>query len=137
MRELGRVGGKARRRGLGERPPESERVSLVEALRNRLDVELVVGAVEQSLKGGNESARVAAVKFLADLEIYRREDEHENAPDVDIEAKLLALLARGDGDREGKRRQEIEQAVRERTVELTRERDEALARLAEFESVSS
>jgi hypothetical protein len=29
-------------------------------------------AVQRSLAGGNESARVAAVKFLADLELYRR-----------------------------------------------------------------
>jgi hypothetical protein len=32
-------------------------------------------AIERSLAGGNESARVACVKFLSDLELYRKEGD--------------------------------------------------------------
>jgi hypothetical protein len=70
MRALGSKGGKGRRRGVGERLPASERESLREALRG-LDPEKVKAAVEQSLAGGNESARVSAVRLLADLEPFR------------------------------------------------------------------
>lgn len=72
-RELGRKSGESRRRG----PKQPERVheGLREALRAGLDNEDVVAAVRQSLSGGNESARVAAVKFLADLELYRKDGD--------------------------------------------------------------
>jgi hypothetical protein len=77
-RELGRKGGKARRGGLVAQLPDIERESLRDRLRTRLDPEKVQAAIEQSLGGGNESARVAAVRFLADLadlEIYRKDGE--------------------------------------------------------------
>jgi hypothetical protein len=67
MRELGHRGGKARRRGVAEQLPKQERESLRDSLRDGLDHELVKTAIERALAGGNESARVAAVKFLADL----------------------------------------------------------------------
>jgi hypothetical protein len=75
MRELGHRGGKARRQGVAEQLPAGERESLRQHLRANLDHSTVLGAVQRSLEGGNESARVAAVKFLADLELYRKDTD--------------------------------------------------------------
>ena len=75
MRELGHRGGKARRQGAAEQLPAPERESLRQHLRDKLDHATVVEAVQRSLAGGNESARVAAVKFLADLELYRKDGD--------------------------------------------------------------
>jgi hypothetical protein len=75
MKALGHRGGKSRRKGVAEQLPEAERQSLLQHLRDTLDHTTVVEAVERSLAGGNESARVAAVKFLADLELYRKDGE--------------------------------------------------------------
>jgi hypothetical protein len=75
MRELGHRGGKARRRGVAEQLPAAERESLREKLRDQLDHNLVKTAIERALAGGNESARVAAVKFLADLELYKADGD--------------------------------------------------------------
>jgi hypothetical protein len=78
MRELGRKGGKGRRRGVAEQLPAAERASLRERLRDQLDHGVVQTAIERALAGGNESARVAAVKFLADLELYRKDADEED-----------------------------------------------------------
>src|SRR5512133_4333980 len=78
MRELGHRGGKALRKGVAEQLPEGERQSLPQFLRDGLDHETIKAAIERSLAGGNESARVACVKFLSDLELYRRDDDHED-----------------------------------------------------------
>jgi hypothetical protein len=75
MRELGRKGGKSRRKGVAEQLPEGERLSLRQFLRDGLDHETIKAAIERSLSGGNESARVACVKFLSDLELYRRDGD--------------------------------------------------------------
>jgi hypothetical protein len=75
MRELGRKSGEARRRGVARELPQEARQSLRTILREQLEPEKVKAAIEQSLAGGNESARVAAVKFLADLELYRRDGD--------------------------------------------------------------
>jgi len=75
MRELGRRGGKSRRKGVAEQLPEAERQSLREFLREGLDHETIKAAIERSLAGGNESARVACVKFLSDLELYRKDGD--------------------------------------------------------------
>jgi hypothetical protein len=75
MRELGHRGGKARRKGVAEQLPAGERGSLRQHLRANLAPAAVLVAVQRSLDGGNESARVAAVKFLADLELYRKEGD--------------------------------------------------------------
>ena len=87
-RELGRKSGQSRRGG-----PKSQRVvheGLREALRAGLDHEDVVAAVRQSLSGGNESARVAAVKFLADLELYRKDgDDCPRCAQVKAEAPAV------------------------------------------------
>lgn len=77
MRELGRRSGEARRRGPAAQLPEPEREGLRAVLRDRLDHETVIAAIERALAGGNESARVSAVKFLADLELYRQDDKEE------------------------------------------------------------
>jgi hypothetical protein len=73
-REMAKAGGKARRKGLAERLPEAAVRGLRDVLREDLDPQDVLTAMRSALTGGNESARVAAVKFLADLEIYRRDD---------------------------------------------------------------
>jgi hypothetical protein len=75
MRELGRRSGEARRRGVARELPQEARQSLRAILREQLEPEKVKAAIEQSLAGGNESARVAAVKFLADLELYRKDGD--------------------------------------------------------------
>jgi hypothetical protein len=75
MKELGRRGGKGRRRGASEQLPERERLSLRQFLRDGLDHETIKAAIERSLAGGNESARVACVKFLSDLELYRKDGD--------------------------------------------------------------
>jgi hypothetical protein len=75
MRELGRKGGKARRAGVVEQLPAGERESLRQHLRANLAPASVLEAMQRSLAGGNESARVAAVKLLADLELYRKEGD--------------------------------------------------------------
>lgn len=96
MRELGRKGGRGRR-DRAKQLPAGERESLREALRDGLDHQLVVAAVKQSLAGGNESARVAAVKFLADLELCRKDEKDEPAHQAEIAVasrKLDALIER-------------------------------------------
>jgi hypothetical protein len=75
MRELGHRGGRSRRKGVAEELPERERRSLREFLRDGLDHETIKAAIERSLAGGNESARVACVKFLSDLELYRKDGD--------------------------------------------------------------
>jgi hypothetical protein len=75
MRELGHRGGKALRKGVAEQLPEGERQSLPQFLRDGLDHETIKAAIERSLAGGNESARVACVKFLSDLELYRKDGD--------------------------------------------------------------
>jgi hypothetical protein len=77
MRALGRKGGRGRRQGVAEQLPETERQSLREFLRDGLDHETIKAAIERSLAGSNESARVACVKFLSDLELYRQNDGDE------------------------------------------------------------
>jgi hypothetical protein len=71
MRSLGAKGGKARRAGVVEQLPEPERESLRQHLRDKLDYDVILAAVQQTLAGGNESARVQCIRFLADLELYR------------------------------------------------------------------
>jgi hypothetical protein len=121
MRELGRRGGKARRRGIGERLPTSERESLREALRG-LDPEKVKAAVEQALAGGNESARVGAVRLLADLEPFRADGcpvcaaRETEAPAV--EAKLVSLLVRHAEGNETERKAKIRTVVHEELAAL-------------------
>jgi len=65
MRELGRRSGQARRQGAVERVPASLRAEL-----QKLDPAIVRGAIEQAFAGSNESARVSAVKLLADIDVY-------------------------------------------------------------------
>jgi hypothetical protein len=69
MKELGRKGGKAS----GSVKPEQVPASLREELR-KLDPAIVRGAIEQALAGGNESARVSAVKLLADIDAFRKDE---------------------------------------------------------------
>jgi hypothetical protein len=103
MAELGRKGGKGRRRGIGERLPESDREGLVEALRG-LDPEKVKATAEELLAGANQTATVAIIRLLADLQPFSREGgcpvcaERETAA-PDVEAKLLDLLARSEPER--------------------------------------
>src|SRR5262245_55138133 len=101
MRELGHRGGKARRKGVAEELPEAERRSLRDVLRSDLDADLVKTAIERALGGNNESARVQAVRFLSDLELYRQDGEcprcAARAADAEAgghRARLIELLSR-------------------------------------------
>jgi hypothetical protein len=124
MRELGHRGGKARRAGVVEQLPAAERESLRHYLRASLDHEKIKAAIEQSLAGGNESARVAAVKFLADLELYRGEQEEDRERDwqkATLGARdKLAELIRGRATRAIQRRgsSELAQELRAAAAEL-------------------
>jgi hypothetical protein len=84
MRELGHRGGKSRRKGVAEQLPQTERQSLREFLRDGLDHETIKTAIERSLSGDNESARVACVKFLADLELYRKDGDQDEQRKADF-----------------------------------------------------
>jgi hypothetical protein len=100
MRLLGSKGGRARRKGAAEQLPAGERESLRQYLRDGLDREMIRAAIERSLAGDNESARVACVKFLSDLELYRRDgDECPRCSGRDLDeedahagAKLMKLI---------------------------------------------
>jgi hypothetical protein len=78
MRELGRRGGKRRRNGAA-RLPEFARRSLRDALREGLEPELVVATAREVMAGGNQGAKVSAIKLLADLDLYRTPDEQAQA----------------------------------------------------------
>jgi hypothetical protein len=90
MRELGRRGGKGRRGGLAKQLPAAERESLREALRAGLDHELVVATANEVLSGQNQSARANMIRFLADLELYRKEgDDCPRCAQVKAEAPAV------------------------------------------------
>ncbi len=112
MAELGRRGGKARQAGAAAKLPAAERESLRAHLRERLDHGTVLAAVERALGGGNESARVAAVKFLADLELYRESDRSERELRDKIAAEAKAHAAAG--------QHKLEQLVLEAVVGIVR-----------------
>jgi hypothetical protein len=100
MRELGRKGGKSRRKGVAEQLPAGERESLRQYLRDGLDHATIKAAIERSLSGDNESARVACVKFLSDLELYRKEGDEcprcaaVKAAGPESRAKIDEMIAR-------------------------------------------
>jgi hypothetical protein len=77
---------------VAEQLPAAERESLRQHLRANLDHSSVLEAVQRSLGGGNESVRVAAVKFLADLELNRK--------DGDECPRCAAIAAEGPAARE-------------------------------------
>jgi hypothetical protein len=70
MRAIGSKGGKGRRRGIGERLPESDE-GLVEV--RGLDVKLVKATAEELLAGANQTAKVAIIRLLADLAPFARD----------------------------------------------------------------
>jgi hypothetical protein len=70
MRELGRRGGKVG----GSVKPEQVPATLREELR-KLDPKVARAAIEQTLAGGNESARVSVVKLLADVDAFRKDGD--------------------------------------------------------------
>jgi hypothetical protein len=65
---------------------------LRERLRS-LDSEIVAKAVEKSLAGRNESARINAVKFLAELEAWRPDECERRATAEAFAGTLLLELA--------------------------------------------
>ena len=94
MREMGRRGGSAR-----TKPAGSE--SLREYLRRAVPPERVWAALEKAMQGSNESARVAAVRVLAQ-ELYEPEREREQGwhgaaleVEVDTDAVLRELFEIG------------------------------------------
>jgi hypothetical protein len=122
MRELGSKGGRSRRAG-AEQLPEAARESLRGHLRAKLDHNTVVEAIERALAGGSESARVAAVRFLADLKLYRQEDREQEsgAEAVHYRERLAQLIAerasRAHQAGQTELAQGFEQAARELWVE--------------------
>jgi hypothetical protein len=69
MRELGRRGGKSKGRVKPEHVPQSLREEL-----QTLDSAIAKAAIEEALVGSNQSAKVAAVKLFADLDVYGGKD---------------------------------------------------------------
>jgi hypothetical protein len=78
MRALGSRGGRSRRKGVAEQLPEAERASLRERLRRGLDPDLVVQTANEILAGENQTARGNMIRFLADLELYRKDGGEED-----------------------------------------------------------
>lgn len=119
MRALGKASARARTRQKAERVPESLRARL----REQLDPEKVQAAIEQSLAGGNESARVAAVKFLADLELYKESGEQDRAKEMkqaatDARAYLEAALARQAAAFKAEGKGDLSEALRQAAASL-------------------
>jgi hypothetical protein len=81
-RELGRLSGKRRREPNPERVPASLRAEL-----QKLDPAIVRGAIERALAGDNESARVSAVKLLADVDAFRQGGECPVCAEREAEAE--------------------------------------------------
>jgi hypothetical protein len=139
MRELGRRSAKARSKPNPDRVP----ASLREELR-KLDPAIVRGAIEQALAGNNESARVSAVKLLADVDAFGRKDNlcsrcGMTPEDYDAEAhgareRLIALVEGRAERRDGaeQRDESDPEVLRAERDEAILERDQALSRLAEF-----
>jgi hypothetical protein len=125
MKAIGRKGGKGRRR-IGERVPELDE-GLIEALRG-LNVELVKATAEELLGGANQTAKVAIIRLLADLQPFSRGEcevckaQEQDAPD--IEAKLISLLGR-----------KHDEYLRERS-EILREELSTLAEYAPDEAIA-
>ena len=102
MRELGRKGGKSRRKGVAEQLPEQQRQSLRDQLRRGLDPELVVRTANEILAGANETARANMIRFLSDLELYKvdgadacpRCAKFTEAQSAGARAKVNELIAR-------------------------------------------
>jgi hypothetical protein len=82
MRALGRRSGEARRKPNPKRVPASLRAEL-----QTLGPKVVKAALEATLAGGNESARVAAVKLLADVDAFRKEGECPRCAVAAVEAE--------------------------------------------------
>jgi hypothetical protein len=152
-RELGRLSAKRRREPNPERVPASLRQEL-----QKLDPAIVRGAIERALAGDNESARVSAVKLLADVDAFRRDNlcsrcgatpESLEAERAGSRQRLIELLCdraerRADRVEEQGIDPEVEAEVERRTAELAGERDQAiperdqaLARLAEFTGLAA
>ena len=97
-----------------------------------LDPRAVKATIEEILAGTNPSAKVSAVKLLADLEAFRQGQERERDHDAEVKGareKLLRLLdlQAERGERGDARRQEEELGrLRLRVAELE-------AQLAEYQ----
>jgi hypothetical protein len=71
-RELGRKGGRVGRGNAAIRKlPAAMRRGLREKLRDELDHEAVKVAIQAILAGNSQAAQVQAIRFLADLELYK------------------------------------------------------------------
>jgi hypothetical protein len=104
-RELGRKSGESRRRPNAGRVP----ASLREELRT-LDPAVVKVAVEEALAGSNQSAKIAAVKLLADVDAFSREGAAERDFRLEVAAEAKAYAESG--------RHEIEKLVVDAVVSI-------------------
>jgi hypothetical protein len=71
----------------------------------KLDPAIVRGAIERALAGDNESARVAAVKLLADVDAFRKDGQCPVCAEREADAqtgrhrkRLIELLTQGAPD---------------------------------------
>jgi hypothetical protein len=101
MRELGRKGGSVGKGNARRREAALESQPLLELLRT-LDPETTKAACEEILAGGNLGAKVQVIRFLADLELYRK--------DKDPEKERLSFVAAAE---------EFERRIEERTKRAT------------------
>ena len=83
MRELGKASARARGKARAKAVPASLREKLRE-----LDPETTKAACEEVLSSGNLTAKVAVVRFLADLELYRPEDTKHH--ELELQVKTAA-----------------------------------------------
>jgi hypothetical protein len=133
MRELGRASARAR----AERRQPSGNESLREYLRREVPPERVWQALEAAMQGKNESARVAAVKVLAQ-ELYEPElqddqaarwraeyeaNAHDECPRcARIAAEIASQAEENRAKVAGLIERRVEQRVRQRLKELGRGR---------------
>jgi hypothetical protein len=137
MRALGKRSAESRRKP----NPDRVRPSLRQYLVDTVEPSEVWAALKLAMEGANESARVQASRVLIDALAELKQEQERGAEYGEARERLAQLLA-GRADRKkaaiarGERNfdVELERAVAERTADLTRERDEALARLAEFQT---
>jgi hypothetical protein len=90
-REIGRRGGSVGHGNAARRRAVLESKGLRELLRT-LDPQTIRDACEEVLASGNLTAKVQVVRFLTDLELYRKDED----PEQNLAAKLKVAAAEFD-----------------------------------------
>lgn len=110
MRRLGAKGGSVGK-GNAQRRDAIEKTPELRAVLRTLDPHVVKAGLEEILAGGNQGAKVSAVKLLADLELYRQGDQDSRYNELKLQIKTAAeeytrkIGARAERSHDWRRRQ--------------------------------